>query len=599
MLTRRLVVAVFLVIFSVVAASAGTVTLSATGQTKCYDAGGAEIPCAGTGQDGEHRAGVGWPSPRFVKMYCDASGPCADQSFDCDDNDSTDMVNDNLTGLIWARDANLGSAGKTWGDSLVFANDLTLCGYSDWRLPNAVEIEGLVHRGQSNQQTWLQLAQQGFVNVQSYYWSSTTVGPAVYDAWFLSYDSDALVAWGYANKSRTDRYLWPVRGSTAKPAELRRTGQTTCYDTSGSTSSSVIACAGTGQDGEYKAGVQWPGARFTLVYCDDLGPCADQSFDCDATDLNDIMKDNLTGLLWTAAADPFGTSKTWSDALTSVNNLTLCGDSDWRLPNASELKSLVNFGPSNLSNWLATQGFTNLQQYYWSSTTFPHNTAAAYRFLTTGCYSNECYDGLLDLDSKSATYYAWPVKGGCTGTFADVPVTSMFAGYIKNIYCAGITTGCTQNPLNYCPNNNVTRMAMAAFIIRAKYGEVFSFEATPHFTDVPDTHPFFKYIQKMKDEGLTTGCNSPANDQFCPGNTITRQAMAAFIIRATHGESFTYTPTPWFPDVPNTHPFFKYIQKMRDDEITTGYADGTFKPGDYITRQAMAAFIARTFLGMP
>ena len=45
------------VVFLFIAATsfAGTVQLPQTGQTKCYDSAGVEIPCAGTGQDGEGR----------------------------------------------------------------------------------------------------------------------------------------------------------------------------------------------------------------------------------------------------------------------------------------------------------------------------------------------------------------------------------------------------------------------------------------------------------------------------------------------------------------------------------------------------------------
>ena len=90
-------------------------------------------------------------------------------------------------------------------------------------------------------------------------------------------------------------------------------------------------------------------------------------------------------------------------------------------------------------------------------------------------------------------------------------------------------TGCTQNPLNYCPSNNVTRQAMAALIIRALYGETFDYTLTPYFTDVPDTHQFFKYVQKMKDEGITTGYTAT---EYCPSSSVTRAAMAASLTRA-------------------------------------------------------------------
>ena len=40
----------------------------------------------------------------------------------------------------------------------------------------------------------------------------------------------------------------------AGTVQLPQTGQTTCYDASGT----VISCTGTGQDGEFQAGVAWP-----------------------------------------------------------------------------------------------------------------------------------------------------------------------------------------------------------------------------------------------------------------------------------------------------------------------------------------------------
>jgi hypothetical protein len=143
---------------------AGVIQLPQTGQTTCYDTAGTVIPCAGTGQDGDIRAGVAWPEPRFAIIYCDANGPCANQGSDCDGNPSTDMVKDNLTGLVWARDGNLSNGPQTWQEALVFSNNLNLCGYSDWRLPNINELESLGHSDKENSATWLNT--QGFINVQ-------------------------------------------------------------------------------------------------------------------------------------------------------------------------------------------------------------------------------------------------------------------------------------------------------------------------------------------------------------------------------------------------------------------------------------------------
>jgi len=53
------------------------------------------------------------------------------------------------------------------------------------------------------------------------------------------------------------------------------------------------------------------------------------------------------------------------------------------------------------------------------------------------------------------------------------------------------------------------------------------------------------------------------------------------------------TPTPTFSDVPADQPFFADIEWAAANNITTGFADGTFRPAANIERQAMAAFLYR------
>ena len=72
----------------------GAIDLPATGQTSCWDDGGLQIDCAGTGMNGERQLGVAWPEPRFS-----ADGEC---------------VTDNLTGLTWAKNANLPNKPMPW-----------------------------------------------------------------------------------------------------------------------------------------------------------------------------------------------------------------------------------------------------------------------------------------------------------------------------------------------------------------------------------------------------------------------------------------------------------------------------------------------------
>ncbi|MEO6350880.1 MAG: S-layer homology domain-containing protein [Candidatus Limnocylindrales bacterium] len=48
-----------------------------------------------------------------------------------------------------------------------------------------------------------------------------------------------------------------------------------------------------------------------------------------------------------------------------------------------------------------------------------------------------------------------------------------------------------------------------------------------------------------------------------------------------------------FSDVPDSNQFHNDIDWLADYGITTGYGDGTYRPGQAVTRQAMAAFMHR------
>ncbi len=173
--------------------------------------------------------------------------------------------------------------------------------------------------------------------------------------------------------------------------------------------------------------------------------------------------------------------------------------------------------------------------------------------------------------------------------FHDIPAGHWAEGYVNALSNKGITKGCGSGA--YCPENAVTRDETAAFITRTKYGEDFPYTPTPHFSDMPASNGFFKYVQKLKDDRITT-----VEGLFNTGGTVSRAEMAALIVRAKYGEDFPFTQAPHFTDVPPTHSFFKYVQKLKDDGITT--ASGTFLANNTTTRAEMAAVISRAFLGM-
>jgi len=165
-----------------------------TGQTTSY----------ATGDDGDLEKGVAWPVPRFT-----------------DNEDGT--VKDNLTGLIWLKNANCFGL-RAWSDALSDCNGLASesCGLTDgsvagdWRLPNLKELLSMIHWGVYNpvvsdtSGTGQWSADDPFTGVQSYfYWSSTTLVNSTSQAWNVDMN------YGYVNPNPKggNRHVWPVRGS--------------------------------------------------------------------------------------------------------------------------------------------------------------------------------------------------------------------------------------------------------------------------------------------------------------------------------------------------------------------------------------------------
>ena len=148
----------------------------------------------GTRDDGALKQGVAWPTPRLT-----------------DNGNGT--VTDNLTGLIWMKNANAFGR-RTWNVAMALANAME-SGYGgledgskvgDWRLPNARELQSLISYGSINPAL---PTGHPFTGVALfYYWSSTTCKDVTTAAWTVSLDDGEL-----GGGTKADTYLmWCVRG---------------------------------------------------------------------------------------------------------------------------------------------------------------------------------------------------------------------------------------------------------------------------------------------------------------------------------------------------------------------------------------------------
>lgn len=197
------------------------------------------------------------------------------------------------------------------------------------------------------------------------------------------------------------------------------------------------------------------------------------------------------------------------------------------------------------------------------------------------------------------------LEGGAIQLFGDVAPDSPYFDYISLMYSEHITAGCSSNPLMYCPSIPVTRAQMAVFLVAAydmATGTSLTYSATPYFQDVPASSPYFPFVQRIADLGITAGCSSsPA--LFCPTQTITQEQMAVFMIvswmKVQGLTTFSYSETPYFSDVQSTSPYFKFIQKMMDMQFWTGCSSTQYCPSDAVLRGDMAPLVLRAVLGAP
>lgn len=186
---------------------------------------------------------------------------------------------------------------------------------------------------------------QGIFNHISndYYWSSSTVVGDVVYAWYVAFGNGITHWYTYSHK-RNSYNVRCVRGGQLTPPDLSR-------------SDNIVADGATG--------LQW----------------------------QDDWRVGVGTRTWTAAID------------FCENTLTLGGYNDWRLPNANELLSIVNYGRHDPA--LDIYSFQNhTSSSYWSS------TSATQVYYPQGALFVDFNSGKAEWNGKSAYNYVRCVRGG-------------------------------------------------------------------------------------------------------------------------------------------------------------------------------------------
>lgn len=173
--------------------------------------------------------------------------------------------------------------------------------------------------------------------------------------------------------------------------------------------------------------------------------------------------------------------------------------------------------------------------------------------------------------------------GAATTTFPDVQKNDRFHDEIQFLVNKEIISGYSNG--KFQPKQHVTRGEAAIMI-----GRMLRYDGRPRatrFKDVTAQHGASGYIADAAVYGVISGY---PDRTFRPNESITRGDMAIILSRAFEIETGSARK---FKDVGDQMKAAPAIRGIAGDLITTGYADGTFRPTSKVTREQFSAFLAR------
>lgn len=274
-----------------------------------------------------------------------------------------EVVNDDLTGLTWLRNANVAEFPHTWAEALDIVDDShrrVRGGYEDWRLPSCRELRSLV----SYQTRRPALpANHPFERVYpSWYWTGTTAAVHQAYAWYVNMDGGRMF---YGHKQQSFM-VWPVRGGLGRDGLLLPTPSRV-------------------GDVDVILGLPPPEPRFVV--------------------LDDGVEDRLTRLVWYPNPNLLGAPCSWQSALDLAATLDrdrALGARGWRLPSINELDSLVDFGRA-FPALPPGHPFGEVPEAVWASTTSSYEPDWAWALYL--------HKGACGVGQKALPHYhAWMVR---------------------------------------------------------------------------------------------------------------------------------------------------------------------------------------------
>lgn len=270
-----------------------------------------------------------------------------------DNGDGT--ITDNITGLMWEKSPERNGDGTlNYSDKMTYASAMqnaASCrtgGYTDWRLPTIKEQYSLImfYGAEPNPTATSQGSAAPYINTNYFTFAYGDLNATSHGAT----SNERLIDAQYASSTL---YVSTTMG-----------GNSTMFGVNFA-------------DGRIKGYPSGNQKKYYVLYVRSNINYGKNNF---TNNGDGTVTDNATGLMW--MQNDNGVAVSWEDALTYAEGYTFAGHSDWRLPDAKELQSILDYSRSpETSNSAAIDpvfGCTQITNeagkadygYYWSNTTF-------------------------------------------------------------------------------------------------------------------------------------------------------------------------------------------------------------------------------------
>ena len=379
----------------------GTYSIADTNQSSCFDSNsGSTKTCSKTGMDADYQGNI----PSYSK------------------SSDGKIITDNVTGLMWTQSTDINGDGsvndsdkKYQSEAISYCDSLSLGGYDDWRLPDVKTLYSLIE----------------FSGKDASSNSACSGGSGTCDTSTLTLFIDT----GYFDKafgdtSAGDRVIDGQYATTTNYVSTTMNGDATMFGLNF-------------VDGRIKG---YPvNTKKFYVRC--VRGNTDYGINSFTDNGDQTINDSATGLMW---QKDDSSSTGWDNAISVCEAATTGNHSDWRLPNAKELQSILDYTRSPdtsssaaISSIFNSTSFTNENGvtdygYYWSSTTHMDN----------------------DGDGKSGVYISF---GRASGYFNNQYLDVHGAGAQRSNY---------KNDVSITPGASTANLGQGTFYYHGPQGDI-------------------------------------------------------------------------------------------------------------------------------